>query len=337
MSKQQWINQAIEDLKGDDFIQKLVTNTLEGFPVFPFYTAEDTESIDWVKGYENKFHPASEIPGIPPRIWTNAVEIGGTDESVLNKEIKLVLGNGADGLILELSGKENLDQIFEGVLPQYIQIWIKPHGEPKAALQTFFDWVDRNSIVHSHINGGLLWDGLVQGFDRPIDLENQIKDAFFLHEISQSYPNFKSICLDTSVYHNAGATAVQELGYGMAALVELLDGLTERGSDAVSIFRDLFINTAVGSNYFMEIAKLKAIRAAMHQLADLYHVDLQPSDVHLFTTNSQWSQSGMGTSNNLLRNTTEAMSAIIGGCNTLFIMPHDKFSQNSDAFSNKVP
>src|SRR5690606_3777962 len=112
VNKQEWVNQAINDLKGEDFDQKLVTNTLEGFPILPFYTAEDTEAIDWVKSYENQFHPSAEIPGIPPRIWNNAVEVSGTDESAFNKEIKFVLINGAEGLILELSGNEDLDQIF---------------------------------------------------------------------------------------------------------------------------------------------------------------------------------------------------------------------------------
>jgi methylmalonyl-CoA mutase len=335
VSKQQWINQAIKDLNGEDFDRTLITRTLEGFPIFPFYTEEDIEAIG-VKNYENQFHPPSEIPGISPRIWTNAVEVGGADESAFNKEIKLVLSNGADGLILELSGKEDLDQLFEDVVPQYIQIWVRPQGEPRAVLQTFFDWVDRNSIHHFHINGGFLWDGLVRGFDRPVDLANQIEDIFFLHKISKSYPNFKSICLDTSIYHDAGATAVQELGYGMAALIELLDGLTERGADAVAIFKDLFIKSAVGSNYFMEIAKLKTFRTAMHQIAGLYKVDLQYSNVHLFAISSQWSQSVMGSYNNILRNTTEAMSAILGGCNTLFIRPHNSFSQNPDAFSKRM-
>src|SRR5690606_15287967 len=112
--------------------------------------------------------------------------------------------------------------------------------------------------------------------------------------------------------------------------------LTERGADAVSIFKDLFIKSAVGSNYFMEIAKLKTFRTAMHQIADLHKVDLQYSNVHLFTTTSQWSQTGMGPYNNLVRNTTEAMSAILGGCNTLFIRPHNSFAQNPDAFSKRM-
>src|SRR5690606_34482783 len=98
------------------------------------------------------------------------------------------------------------------------------------------------------------------GFDQPIKIEEQIEEVELIHQLFKPFPRFKSICLDTSVYPHAGGTAVQELGYGFAALVELWDGLTEKGAKAEDLFSDLFIYTAVGSDYFMEIAKLKTFR-----------------------------------------------------------------------------
>ncbi|MEX2594744.1 MAG: methylmalonyl-CoA mutase family protein [Anditalea sp.] len=336
VDKQTWIDQAIKDLKGEDFEQRLITKSMEDFSIFPFYTAEDAEAINWVKEYENQVNPPSGIPGMPPRIWANAVKVGGESEEASHEEIRFVLESGADGLIVELSGKEDLDEVFKDVLLQYIQIWIKPVGDPSKGLLAFFEWVDRQSIDHPHLNGGVLWDGLVQGFDQPIQLKEQLDKVLFLHELSKPYPHFKSICLDTATYHNAGATAVQEIGYGMAALVELMDGLTEKGAKPDAVFQDLFLFTAVGSNYFMEIAKLKTFRMAMHQLSSLYQVALKPEDLQIFTRSSVWSKSRMGLSNNLLRNTTEAMSAILGGCNTLFVEPHDKCFKSPDAFSKRM-
>src|SRR5680860_1705361 len=98
VNKQNWENRAIRDLKGEGF-ERLITKPMEGFPIFPFYTAEDAESTKWVKNYENQVNPPSRIPGNPPRIWINAVEIEGENEAASNEEIKLVLENGADGLI----------------------------------------------------------------------------------------------------------------------------------------------------------------------------------------------------------------------------------------------
>src|SRR5690606_31591717 len=109
-----------------------------------------------------------------------------------------------------------------------------------------------------------------------------------------------------------------------------------RGCDKEEVFRDLFLLTAVGSNYFMEIAKLKTFRVIGTQLALLYKVDLAPRDLHLFAESSYWSKCKTEPYNNLLRNTTEAMSAIIGGCNALIIEPHDKYSQSPQGFSKRM-
>jgi methylmalonyl-CoA mutase len=309
---------------------------MEGFPIYPLYTSEDAGYANWVKDYESQVNPPGKIPGMPPRIWANVVEIGGEDEKASNKEIKFVLENGADGLVLEFTGKEDLDQIFKDVLFQYVQIWIKPVGDPEISLGPFFEWMRRQSIDPYHLKGGLLWDALVQGFDQPIQLKEQQDKVFLVHEMAKPYPNFKSICMDMAVYQNAGATAVQELGYGLAGGVELIDGLTVKGAKPGAIFQDLFVVTAVGSNYFMEIAKLKTLRIIMHQFSCLYQLDLKPENIQIFTISSKWSKSRRDSSNNLLRNTTEAMSAVIGGCNTLFVEPQDKGYTIPDAFSKRM-
>lgn len=336
VDKQAWIDQVIKDLKGEDFEQRLITKTMEGFPIFPFYTAEDAEATSWVRNYENQVNPPSGIPGMPPRVWANVVEIRGKNEELSNEEIKFVLENGADGLMMGLTGKEDLEIIFKDVFFQDIKLWIKPFGDPGEVLLSFFKWMDRRSIDHSQLHGGLLWDGLVQGFYHPIQLKDQLEKILFLHELSKPFPHFKSICLDTAAYHNAGATAVQELGFAMAALVELMDGITEEGVNPEDIFQDLFVFNAVGSHYFMEIAKLKTLRIAMHQLSSLYKVGFRPEDLEIFAASSGWSKTRMDFSNNLLRNTTEAMSAIIGGCNALLIEPHDNCIKSPDDFSKRM-
>ncbi|HLW20865.1 MAG TPA: methylmalonyl-CoA mutase family protein [Cyclobacteriaceae bacterium] len=334
--KQAWIDQATKDLKGDDFEKQLVSMAIEGFPVFPYYAVEDTKETQWIKTNDNRINPASDIPGNPPRYWTNAVEVAHEDPVVLNEEIKLVLQNGADGLILSLSEKTDLDTIFKDVLFPYISIWIKPTEKPYTSLKFFSDWLQLQGLEPNAIHGGVLWDGLAKGFQQPIQLDVQLDRIYNIHRLFEAFPNFRSICLDTTIYANSGGSSVQQIGYGLAALVELWDGLTERGAGAEELYSNLFIFTAVGSDYFMEIAKLKTLRIALSHLAELYHVNLPPEEVKLFSVSSKWNKSAQEPYNNLLRNTTEAMSAILGGCNVLFVEPHDKYSQVPDAFSKRM-
>ena len=334
--KQAWVDQAKKDLKGGDFEKQLVTIAMEGFPVYPYYAAEDTADTQWIKTYDNRINPISDIPGESARHWINAVEVLGKDEAALNKEIKLLLENGADGLILSLSEGLDLDKVFDGVLLPYISVWIKTSGDILPVVEAFAGWLGRQDLNVSDLKGGILWDGLRLGFDQSIQIEEQIDRIAFIHQLFASYPLFKSICLDSSVYPNAGSTAVQELGYGLAALVELWDGLTGKGIKPEALFSDLFVLTAVGSDYFMEIAKLKTFRIALHQLAKLYKVDLLAEEIQLFASTSRWSKSFDEPYNNLLRNTTEAMSAIIGGCNALFVAPHDQDLDTPAVFSSRM-
>jgi len=332
VDKQAWIDQAVKDLKGEDF-GRLITKVPEGFSLLPFYTAEDAASSQWVKYYENRINPP--LPDRPPRIWSNTVEITVAPESEMNREILSVLNNGADGIILGLTGKENLNIIFNTLSTGAAQVWLRPLGEPAAILRSFLGWFRNQSHDFSLLHGGILWDSLTEGFKRRIDLEQQLAQALALFELSLQFPHFKSICLDTAIYHNTGATNVQELGYGMAAFVELMHGLTENGAKPEDIFRDTFVYTAVGSNFFMELAKLKTYRAGFQQLGELYGVAVKPEDIHLFVASSQWTKSGIEADNNLIRNTAEAMAAVIGGCNTLFVAPHDN-SEEPDNFSKRM-
>lgn len=333
-SKQDWVDQAKKDLKGADFETQLVSFASEGFSIYPYYTAEDTVHTQWVKAYDNQINPLQEVEGMPARHWTNAVEITGTNEAEIKREIQLVLDNGADGLILPLSHVWDWDQVLSGVVLPSVSIWIKPLGnDPLPLVEGFSSWLDQQDLASSDLRGGVLWDGLRVGFDQPIEIERQIDQVASIHRMFDAYAHFKSIFLNISVYADAGSTAVQELGYGLAALVELWDGLTEKDIGPGALFDDLAVMTAVGSDYFMEIAKLKTLRIALHQLAKQYQHELPAETIHLFAKTSQWSKSKEEPHNNLLRNTTEAMSAIIGGCNTIYVVPHDP---GSSAFTRRM-
>src|SRR5690606_20682824 len=151
VKKQTWIEQAEKDLKGENFAQRMVTKPIEGFPIFPFYNSEDVEDLEYLRSYENRLNPPFQIPGISPRNWINAVVVNGIDEKAINLEIHNVLDQGADGLILDLSGKENLDLIFKDVLLSYIQIWIRPKEKAKSCLEAFYSWVTTTSLTKEQV------------------------------------------------------------------------------------------------------------------------------------------------------------------------------------------
>lgn len=338
VSKQDWVDQAKKDLKGGNFELQLVSVAPEGFPIHPYYAIEDTVETQWIKAFDHQINPSQQVPGLPPRHWVNVVEIAEADETAANQEIQLVLNSGADGLILTSSEAWDWSKALAGLVLPSVAIWIKPLGEdPLPVLESFSSWLDQQDLSTSDLWGGILWDGLHVAFDRPLQIETSINQLYTVHRLFQSHTNFKSVCLNSTIYGNAGGTAVQELGYGLAALVELWDGLTEKGLEPKALFSDLFVLTAVGTDYFMEIAKLKAFRIALYQLAKQYQIEFPAEDILLFAMTSRWSQSANEPYNNLLRHTTEAMSAIIGGCNAIFVAPHDHSSSFTKRMARNIP
>ena len=335
-SKQDWVELAIKDLKGQDFEKKLITKSLEGFSLLPFYTEEDSATFGWLQTYNNLINAPSEIPGMPPRLWHNAVSISTEDVRAAAEEIKFVLDNGADALVLELEGKIDFHALLKDVLPQYIQIWLKPKVLDLSALEGFFSWYAQKDLSHHELYGGVIYDSFSQALSAKVQKENIINEIIAIHGQTAGYPNFRGICIDAAVYHNAGGHAVQELGYSLALAVDIIDAMTGSAIDAEAFFKNFFVKSAVGSHYFMELAKVKAFRIAFHQLSVLYQVDVHPVDVHVFAETSQWTKTAIDPYNNIIRNTSEAMSAILGGCNTLQVYPHDSVHHRPDTFSKRM-
>ncbi len=120
--------------------------------------------------------------------------------------------------------------------------------------------------------------------------------------------------------HDAGATAVQELAFAMAEGVERLLAAASGGTPPAATGADIEFVFAVGSTFFVEIAKLRAARVLWASVLHAFAVADQPMRLHVRTARANKSLIDPGT--NLLRVTTEAMSAAIGGADTLLVEPH---------------
>jgi methylmalonyl-CoA mutase len=132
------------------------------------------------------------------------------------------------------------------------------------------------------------------------------------------YSNFKPFCIKTSRYTESGGNPLESLGLGLGGLIELIDSLD---IDPKVIFSKVFLEASVAENHFGEIARLKAFRMAFLQLAGVYSVELKEEEVFLFCKTAQWSKSLLDANTNLIRQTYEAMSAVLGGANWLWVQP----------------
>ncbi|MGY6522370.1 MAG: methylmalonyl-CoA mutase family protein [Mongoliitalea sp.] len=336
VSKEEWIAQVTKDLKGKGFVETLTSTTASGLKIQPFFTAEDNKGLEFIEPYRNLNNTLPEIPGIGPRVWSNVHYVKVVEEQSANKRILEALTNGADAIRLELRGGENFHVLLKDVHLQYIQVFLDPLGSPVAILKEFLHYLKEIEFPADQLQGAYMWGGLVYALRFKNSLSELVEDAFQLLELSNSFQGFKVIGIVGTYYHNAGANAIQELAYAFASWMDLAERLIQKGVDVTYLASKTFVGTAVGSDFFEEIAKIKAYRIFFHQLLSLYKVTIDPASIFIYTSTSQWTKTQKDLHTNMIRNTSEAMAAVIGGCNALHVLPFDQATKEAEAFSLRM-
>jgi len=155
-------------------------------------------------------------------------------------------------------------------------------------------------------------------------------------------PTARTATVDLRPYHNAGASAVQELAYGLGALSETLHRHTDRGGALAALVPRLQVHTAVSTSYLVEIAKLRALRLLVPQVIDAFaeavgaSLTFAPSDLVVQATTSRRTETVYGPYVNMLRGTTAAMAAVLGGCDVLGVRAYDAPLRPPDHFGTRI-
>jgi methylmalonyl-CoA mutase len=191
------------------------------------------------------------------------------------------------------------------------------------------------------VKGSLEYDPLGQltltgGFYHSAEEDFSRADALLL-TAENELPQFRVLSVNSHLFSDSSATLVQELAFGLAMAAEILTRLTDMGHSATDITRHLQWNLGVGSDYFMEIAKIRAARLLYSGLLTGFESDHNrhvPVYIHSITTN--WNKTLYDPHVNMLRLTTEAMAAVIGGCNSLLVKPYDACYRDPNEFSERI-
>lgn len=314
-TKEEWLELVKKDLKGKDFDSTLKSSLWEEIEISPIYFREDLGG----QKYSTSFHPKSEIEGSPSRIWTNLVSIYPKDPKTSNAEILDLLNKGAEGLVLHLNGNEDLVALLDQVLPEYISIYFLPESNTDLVFEAIKTYISDSGIEEGQLKGGIIWTPTLDISHHSENIQWQL--CSHLLDFFRNYKGFHPIMIDFARYADAGASGIQELTFGLSELIENLDVLTDKGFSPSFLFQKIGYFIAVGNEYFPEIAKLKAIRVLLSELALQYGVELSTAQVHLLVTTSNFTKSLLDSETNLIRQTYEAMSGILGGANSLWVRP----------------
>ncbi|RKS53417.1 heterodimeric methylmalonyl-CoA mutase small subunit [Gillisia mitskevichiae] len=313
VSAKEWKQKIQFDLKGADYNETLIFHSKDGISVKPFYNAEDLK--------EN-------ISVANPTSWNVCEKIYVASDIKSNIKALEVLNKGAESLWFVISSEKiDFKTLFKNVelndTPIYISFEFLSE-ETTNNLISFLAGKEHKISLQVDIIGNLARSG-----NWYHDLK---KDHEILNKIVTNTKGFESvISVDGTLYQNAGATIPQELAYMLAHANEYLNHFNNEENTNTEV--KLQFLTATGSNYFFEIAKLKAFRLLFSSLASEYKVSekcsilAQPSkrDKTLYDYNV-----------NLLRTTTQSMSAVLGGADEVYNSPYDAIYHKNNEFGDRI-
>lgn len=306
VSAKEWKQKIQYDLKGADYNETLLWESSEGIHVKPFYHKEDSE-----KSFR-------AIPGQPDR-WIIVQDVFIDDEKTANHLALDALSRGAEAILFRADKPFDIPAVFENYpfdRPIYLELDFLSDTFFKTLIEYFkekkADVRYQTDIIGFFARSGNWF------FDRQKDFE-------ILENLVSATEN--AICIDASLYQNAGANIVQQLAYALAHANEYLNYFD--GKTSVS----LAFKFAVGTNYFFEIAKIRAFRLAFEALAKAYSVE---ATCHIMTIPTKRNKTLYDYNVNLLRTTTETMSAVLGGANAVCNLDYDSLYHKSNEFGSRI-
>ncbi|MDA6068616.1 methylmalonyl-CoA mutase subunit beta [Flavobacterium sp. AC] len=147
-----------------------------------------------------------------------------------------------------------------------------------------------------------------------------------IEKISKATTNLNLLSIDSGLYQNAGANITQQIAYSLAHANEYLNRLP-------SITKPIVFEISVGTNYFFEIAKLRALRMLFKLIASEYNPNLE---CHFLVTPTKRNKTIYDYNVNMLRTTTECMSAILGGADAVANLPYDSLYHKDNEFGDRI-
>lgn len=325
-TKKNWEAQVFKDLKGKNFEDTLVWKTPEGISVQPYYSEEDLSTLPL---------PAIQQAQSAKKAlnWQNRPIAKYSQEKPTNSLVIDILQNGADAIVIDFQDADISRIDFVKLLDK-----IKLSDTP-----IYFHAIDNEALmeairkyIHYQPKGGLIYDSLANFFAGGAKIDSTTWESTKnLINLCADYPAFNVITIRSDIFHNAGANAVQELAFTLASATTYLDKLTELGLSAGEIATKIEFSLAIGTNYFMEIAKIRSLRYLWNKILEAYQCPVSNSYINCKT--SYFYDSTLDAHTNMLRATTEAMSAVIGGCDSLTIHPYDAiFDATDNGMSERI-
>ena len=151
------------------------------------------------------------------------------------------------------------------------------------------------------------------------------------------YPAFRALAVNGTFFGNRGATAIQQLAFSLNTAAALLADLPDDDLRPDEVAAALHVHVAVGPSFFLEMAKLRALRRLWATLLHGFGLPAAGAlSLPIYASTSSWTRTTLDPHSNLLRHTTEALSAVLGGADAITVLAFDGLYAAPNEFSGRL-
>ncbi|WP_425077036.1 methylmalonyl-CoA mutase subunit beta [Psychroserpens sp. S379A] len=312
VSSKEWKQKIQVDLKGANYNDTLIWQTNEGIDVKPFY-------------HKDEFDELPEVSASKATTFKICQTIFVADVKKSNAKALDVISRGAEALKFIIpTDSVSIEHLLKNIDLSKISTYFELQFLSSEYVKQI--QVLKKEDVSIYINTDIIGNLAASG-----NWFSNLKDD---HNHFESIVNTtKTLSINASLYQNAGANIIQQLAYALAHANEYLNHFDKKLDLTSKEQLQVVFNVSVGTNYFFEIAKLRALRVLWKTLASEYNAN---PECHIFALPSMRNKTIYDYNTNILRTTTECMSAILGGANTINNLAYDVVYHKSNEFSERI-
>lgn len=364
----EWRTLAEADLAGAPFEQKLVTRAYEGFDIQPLFTRRDHSGEGDPEGFPGwpPFVRGSQTLGVVASGWDLRQEHAHPDLATTSRAIFDDLQGGVTSLLVrldfaarcgfdpdepaagELAGRDgvmayhvdDLGAVLHGADLRQVGVALEAGAAFLPAAATLAAFWSRENVSLRHVRGAFNADPLaVLARDgelpmSPASALSQLADLALWTSIH--CPQVTAVRAGTAPYHHAGATAVQDIAFGVASGIEYLRAMTGAGLDVDSAARQILFSISLGTHHFLGIAKLRAARRLWSRVVEASGGSPTAGAMQVHARTSKRVLTQRDAYVNILRNTAAVFAAGIGGAEVVTSVPFDAACGLPDDFSRRL-
>lgn len=350
VSKEEWEQVIEKDLKDADYKEKLKWETGEGIDVLPFYRREDIEDLEHTR----------PVPTTKQKNdWQICQPIFDQDITDANATARSALEGGADSLKFKfkvrrtegmlggdlqgtaIQNQDDFSALLDGVALEKVKLHFDSGMATPVLLAMLHNEINDRKIDANSVQATFLYDPYsytAQKGQVPKPEDEFLNDARKMISFCDGhFPKVRCLGVDVRAWHSAGATIIQELALALSAGSEYLAKLSERDLTIDEIASQIHFSFSVGNNYFLEIAKFRAFRLLWQKVVEAYKPEQEQSTLaRIHGETSRWNKPIYDPYTNMLRTSTEGMSAAIAGCDSIAINPFNLSHQKPDDFGQRI-